>query len=343
MAARTYPGLVINDFSLEERIHRGSMSELWRVTHSGWELPLAMKIPSLGEGHDSAAIVGFEVEQMIMPVLTGPHVPRFVAAGDFEAQPYIVMEHIAGASLRARIEEAPLPPEEVALLGERVATALHDLHSQHVIHLDIKPSNVMFRATGEAVLIDYGLARHDRLPDLLAEEFHLPMGTGPYISPEQVRHIRSDSRSDIFSLGVVLYYLATGERPFGNPTGVHGLRRRLYRDPVPPRAIAPACPPWLQEIILHCLEIDPRARYDTAAQVAFQCKRPEQTMLTARGQRMARDGFMAVAKRRLRTLGAEADPGQSCSGRLSNAPFILAALDLSSGSETLAEAIRSAA
>src|SRR5262249_61390929 len=100
-----------------------------------------------------------------------------------------------------------------------------------------------------------------RSPDLMAEEFHLPMGTGPYISPEQVRHIRSDSRSDIFSLGVVLYYLATGERPFGNPTGVHGLRRRLYRDPVPPRAIAPACPPWLQEIILHCLEVDPRARY----------------------------------------------------------------------------------
>src|SRR5262249_7204565 len=80
---------------------------------------------------------------------------------------------------------------------------------------------------------------------------------------------------------------ATGERPFGNPTGVHGLRRRLYRDPVPPRAIAPACPPWLQEIILHCLEIDPRARYDTAAQVAFQCKHPEQTMLTARCQRMS--------------------------------------------------------
>ncbi|MBR7784736.1 protein kinase domain-containing protein, partial [Undibacterium luofuense] len=96
-----------------------------------------------------------------------------------------VMEQIAGESLRSRFEQAPLPIDEVVSTGIQIAYALHDLHRQHVIHLDIKPSNIMSR-NGLAVLIDFGLSRHDRLPDLLDEEFRLPMGTGPYISPEQV-------------------------------------------------------------------------------------------------------------------------------------------------------------
>ena len=148
--------------------------------------------------------------------------PRFVAKGDFTRQPYIVMEHIAGDSLRARFDAAPLPLDEVVQIGAKVATALHDLHRQHVVHLDVKPSNIMFRPTGEAVLVDFGLSRHDLLPDLLDEEFELPMGTGPYMSPEQVQFVRNDPRSDLFALGVMLYHLATGERPFGSPE--HGAR-----------------------------------------------------------------------------------------------------------------------
>jgi serine/threonine protein kinase len=177
------PGVVIDGFRLETRLHQGSMSTLWRVTAEGRRGAFAMKIPLLRDYDDPAAIVGFEVEQMILPTLSGAHVPRFVAAGDFSTQPYIVVELIEGASLRPRLDEAPLPAIEVAALGARIATALHDIHSQHVIHLDVKPSNVMFRESGEAVLIDFGLSRHDRLPDLLAEEFRLPMGTAPYIAP----------------------------------------------------------------------------------------------------------------------------------------------------------------
>src|SRR5262249_38299858 len=156
------PGAVIDGFQLEERIHQGNMSELWRVSGSDPRTPMVMKIPLLREGDDPAAIVGFEVEQMIMPTLSGVHVPRFIASGDFSAQPYIVMEHIAGPSLRIRLPNTPLRYEEVASIGVRVADALHDIHLQHVIHLDLKPSNVMFRGNGEAVLIDFGLSRHDR-------------------------------------------------------------------------------------------------------------------------------------------------------------------------------------
>jgi serine/threonine protein kinase len=113
---------VIDGFLLEERIHQGSMATIWRVTRSGEASPLAMKIPLLRDFDDPAAIVGFEVEQMILPTLSGPHVPRVVAAGDFSVQPYIVMEHIGGQSLRARLPDAPLHFEEVASIARASRT-----------------------------------------------------------------------------------------------------------------------------------------------------------------------------------------------------------------------------
>jgi len=334
------PAAVIDGYRLEEKLHQGSMAALWRVTRDGATMPMVMKIPLLRGDDDPAALVGFEVEQMILPALTGPHVPRFIAAGDFPAQPYIVMECIAGESLRPRLEQAPLPAGEIAAIGARVAAALHDIHSQHVVHLDLKPSNVMFRASGEAVLIDFGLSHHDRLPDLLAEQFHLPMGTAPYMSPEQVRHVRNDPRSDLFALGVVLYHLATGERPYGNPSSVAGLRRRLYRDPVPPIALNPQLPPWLQETILRCLEVDPRRRFETAAQLAFELQHPDQIALTARAERRSTDGTLDVAKRWLRSLAAEPPTQESCTDRLASAPIVMVAIDLSAGADELAEALR---
>jgi nucleotide-binding universal stress UspA family protein len=343
VASRLQPGTVIDGFRLEQHIHEGSMATLWRVLHPDSEQRLVMKMPLIREGDDPAAIVGFEVEQMIMPILSGVHVPRFIGAGDFSEQPYIVMELVPGSSLRARLDEAPLPAEEVAAIGAKVAIALHDLHSQHVIHFDLKPSNIMFRHSGEAVLIDFGLARHDRLPDLLAEQFRLPMGTGPYISPEQVLRVRNDPRSDLFALGVILFHLGTATRPFGVPTTLHGLRRRLYRDPVPPRARTPRFPGWLQEVILRCLEVEPRRRYETAAHLAFELQHPEQIVLTARAERLAQDGPLTVARRWFRTLGAEPDSRQSAASQLLSAPIVAVAVDLTQVSEALAAALLSTA
>jgi eukaryotic-like serine/threonine-protein kinase len=339
MTSALEPGTFFDGFRLEERIHRGSMAEIWSVRRSGSAEPLAMKIPSIRDVDNPAALVGFEVEEMILPTLSGVHVPRFVASGDWSVQPYIVMERIAGPSLRARLDETPLAEEEVASVGARIADALHDLHSQHVIHLDVKPSNVMFRDDGAAVLIDFGLSHHDRLPDLLAEQFRLPIGTGPYISPEQIAQIRNDPRSDVFSLGVVLYYLATGQRPFGNPTTVRGLRERLYRDPAPPRAFNASWPAWLQEVILRCLEIAPGERYPTAARLAFALRHPDEVPLTARAGRTVRDGRLTVLRRRLRRLGEEPHPERSAAEQLARAPIVAVAVDVVDGTEALAEAL----
>jgi eukaryotic-like serine/threonine-protein kinase len=333
-------GQRIDGFELLEHLHRGGMASLWRVTRPDLALPAVMKVPAIQD--DPTAIVGFEVEQMIMPLLAGPHVPRFIASGGFEAQPYIVMEYIEGSTLRSRLDEAPLPAPEVAAIGAAIADALHDLHHQHVMHLDVKPSNIMFRPDGQVVLIDYGLARHERLPDLLAEEFRLPLGTSPYISPEQVLYVRDDPRSDLFALGATLYHLATGRRAFGTPTSVAGLRKRLYRAPVPPREHNPDCPPWLQEIILHCLEADPEQRYGSAAQVAFDLTQPQSVALTARAERTGGDSVAQQVRRWFRSV-ATTPVRRNVTQQLMRAPIVLAAVDLSQEWEALADALRATA
>jgi len=344
--ARTLtPGTVVDRFELLEKLHVGGMAHIWKVqevNHQGdSRLPLIMKVPRIKGGEDPATIVGFEVEMMILPMLRGRHVPQFIAKGDFTRQPYIVMERIGGASLRPRLDDAPLAIDEVIEIGSRVATAVHDLHRQNLVHLDIKPSNIMFRDDGTAVLVDFGLSRHDHLPDLLDEEFTLPMGTGPYMSPEQVQFVRNDPRSDVFALGVLLYHFTTGARPFDAPDSVRGLRRRLYIDPVPPRSLRPDCPPWLQEVILHCLEVQPERRYQTAAQLALDLQDPGQVTLTRRAEKMQKSGAVKTFKRWFFALGAEpAQVRMKVAEQLERSPIIMAAVDIDHATTALLQQLR---
>jgi len=347
-------GQVVDGFRLDAVAHRGGMATLWDVRRvecpasDGAALPLLMKVPRLRGGDDPTAIVGFEVEQMIMPTLTGPHVPRYVARGDFTRLPYIVMERIEGRSLRERFDAAPLPVDEVARLGAKVATALHELHRQRVVHLDVKPSNVMLRrcadgSDGDAVLIDFGLSRHDLLPDLLEEEFELPMGTSPYMSPEQVRFVRNDSRSDLFSAGVMLYHLTTGRRPFGMPSSARGLRRRLYREPTAPRTLRADCPPWLQEVILRCLEVQPERRYQTAAQLAFDLQHPDQVVLGERASRVGNGSTLGIVKRWFASLRDSETVEGGAGGQSARSPIVLAAIDVDGADQALLESARETA
>src|SRR5664280_2844564 len=115
------PGVVVDDYRLEELAHSGGMATLWRVSRPGVTMPLLMKVPRIGEGADPAAIVSFEMEQMILPKLSGEHVPKFIAVGGFDVHPYIVMEAIAGKSLLPRLSELPLPYAEVAEIGLKIA------------------------------------------------------------------------------------------------------------------------------------------------------------------------------------------------------------------------------
>jgi len=336
-------GAEIDGFKIGECVHVGGMATLWSVTHPEIALPLLMKVPRVSEGEDPAAIVSFEMEQQILPRLKGAHVPACFGVGDFDRLAYVVMERIPGSTLYQRLPELPLGYDEAKTLVGKIAAALADLHRQNVIHHDIKPSSIMFRGEGEAVLIDYGLSHHNHLPDLLQEEFRVPFGTAPYTAPERLLAVRDDPRSDIFSLGVLLYFFTTGVRPFGETETMRGMRRRLWRDPYPPRQLRADYPPWLQEVVLRCLEIAPHQRYPTASQLAFDLGHPDQVKLTARSERMRRDPITTVWRRRFNQGVILPKPKSDMAAQLAASPIVAVALDTVDASDELNGALRTTA
>jgi nucleotide-binding universal stress UspA family protein len=334
--AQLTAGMLIDGFRLEQRVHRGGMADIWRVSRGDIDFPIVMKAPLLDFEGDISLLVGFEVEQMIMAELTGQHVPRFVANGDFAVQPYIVMEYIAGPTLQQNLN---MLVERIAVAGAELAAAVSDLHDQAVLHLDLKPANILFRPSGAAVLIDFGLSRHERLPDLLEEQFHRPTGTAEYMAPEQLYRVRSDRRSDIYTLGVILYQLATGVLPFGVPARMRKVRRRIWRDPVPPRALRPEIPPSLQEIILKCLEPVPDLRYTRAEDLMFDLRHPDLVVLTERAARLQQADFRTRFGRRMRAAATARKILASATRAPPRAPVILVAVSLRAGLQEVRQAL----
>lgn len=321
------PGSEIDGFTVAERVHSGAMGTLYRVSGAAADFPMVMKVPRVRDGSPEEALINFETEVMILPALIGPHVPRFVAAGDLARLPYVVTEWVEGESLEA-IRARGVPPfDEVARLGAMLADAVHSLHQQDTIHFDLKPDNAIVRPSGAIALIDFGLAYHANFPDLLAEEKRYAAGSAPYISPEQVLGARDDARSDLFALGVVLYELTTGELPFGVPVTLAGLRDRLWLDPVPPAVRRAGVPPWLQEVILRCLEPDAAERYQSAAHVAFDLRHPDQVKLTARARKSRQDPFLTRARRWWRMRNKRHVVRRLPNMQVGSAPVIMVAVD----------------
>ena len=336
-------GARVDGFRVGELLHEGGMARIYHVTHPRHALPMVMKVPRLEPQAPLSSLNAFENECRILRRLHGPHVPRFIATGDNAANPYLVMEFIEGDRFAQAAQRAPLPVAELTALSMPVCRALHDLHRQNAIHLDLNPSNVRNRADGEAVLIDFGLAHHAALPDVMDAAFGEDQGTTAYIAPEQLRHLRSESRSDIYALGACLYRLATGHYPFGRPNLI-SLKRRLVQPPLPPRFYNPHIPAWLQEIILHCLEIRPDQRYPTAKRVAYLLAHPEAVALTRRAHRLRPADRWTRAWLWLRSLYRvfENTPLIHPQERLASSPHVLVVVNAAQTSETLEEAMRRA-
>lgn len=333
------PGDVLDGFRLGDMLHKGGMALIYEVTYADGRpapFPMVMKVPRMTAGDGAETIVSFEVEHQMMQALVGPHVPALVAAGDLAVLPYLVMEHVQGHTLDHWLDRVlrgeALPPETLAQLGAALATAAHAMHQQNAVHLDLKPANVILRtpaAEGEApqaVLLDFGLSYHAHFPDLLAEEMRTAVGSPAYMSPEQVVGVRGDPRSDVFAIGVMLYELATGELPFGAPTSQGGLRQRLWMDPVPPRKRRADLPPWLQEVILRCLEPRAADRYPSAAHLAFDLTHPDHITVTARGQRLRSTGLRTHLKRWIRAAGAQYQPSPLPSRQIAEVPILMVAV-----------------
>jgi len=325
------PGAILDGFIIEKCIHSGGMAHIYRVHYADRTrspgFAMAMKIPRMTAGDGAENIISFEIESQIMQVLTGSHVPRFVAAGDLDRVPYLVMEYIAGNTLQHWLDTELAPSvDEITRLGSAMAHAAHALHQQNTVHLDLKPANVLFRPDGSAVLLDFGLSCHAHYPDLMAEQLRKAVGSPAWIAPEQVVGVRGDPRSDIFAIGVMLYQLCTDRLPFGEPQTAAGLRQRLWVDPVPPRKLKPELPEWLQEVVLRCLEPEAAQRYPSAAHLAFDLSHPEQVQITERGRNVTGTRFRTHFKRWIKAAGMHYQPSPIASQQIEEVPIVMVAI-----------------
>lgn len=348
--SRLDSGTELDGFLIGDCLHAGAMARIYEVTYAdGREspFPMVMKVPLMREGDGSENIVGFEIEHQLLQVLHGTHVPRFVAAGDLDRIPYLVMEHLQGITLEAWAKtftdkREAIPVHAIAEIGAKLAQAVHSMHQQNACHLDLKPANALITQDGRVVLLDFGLSCHADYPDLLAEEFRKAVGSPSWIAPEQVVGVRGDPRSDVFAIGVMLYEMATGELPFGSPVTTGGLRQRLWMSPAPPRVWRTDLPEWLQEIILRCLEPQADHRYPSAAHLMFDLNNPDQVAITARGRQTQGRGFWWHFKRWLRAAGMQYQASPLPSQQIAEVPIVMVAIPNNDVSDVTMYALRQA-
>jgi eukaryotic-like serine/threonine-protein kinase len=231
--------------------------------------PVALKIPHPEMEADVVLFDRFQREQVIGQKLDHPSVMK-VLTDDHHSQIYMAMEWVEGRLLREILRErGKLPIERARLLAIKIAGALEYIHSHGVVHRDLKPENIMVNADDDIKLIDFGIAGNEGSRRLTFAKLSQLMGTPDYISPEQVKGKRGDGRSDIYALGVMLYEMLTGKVPFEGPNAFAIMNERLLNNPVPPRELDPAISPALQEVIYRALEREPKNRYASAREMAW--------------------------------------------------------------------------
>ncbi|NOZ11242.1 MAG: protein kinase [Gammaproteobacteria bacterium] len=333
----------IDGFHVDELIHESFTNMLYGVSHPDHDAPMVMKVPKLGVFLPPSAYAGFETEVRILSRLHGVYTPRVIATGDLSSCPYLVTEYIEGDELVQATKNAPVAVDRLCDIMVPVCKAVHELHRHNLIHLDIKPGNIRNRKEGQVVILDFGVAHHTRMPDMYENPHEDVPHTLDYVAPEQLHNVRTESRSDVYALGVILYVLATGHFPFGkaNPITV---KKRLFMPPTPPRVHNESLPPWLQEIILKCLARRPDDRFDTAKQIAYALSHPNMVSLGKNAQLICKPGFLKIAQAWLSSRRDRYNQGQLVHphDRIAQTPHILVAVDFGHTTEELKQAILAA-
>ena len=300
-------GTRLGPYEILAPIGAGGMGEVYRARDTRLHRDVAIKILPEAFGSDPDRRARFEREARAVAALSHPGILAIHDFGTDGRITYAVTELLDGSTLRARLDAGPIPPRKVVEIGAQVAGAVGAAHDKGIVHRDIKPENLFVTNDGRVKVLDFGLAKApgpagpSATADATMTQAHtdagIVLGTVGYMSPEQVRALPADHRSDIFSIGVVLYEMLTGRRPFGGASTVETMNAILKEDPAP-IAAADSVAPALRHIVDHCLEKEPAERFQSARDLAFAL----QQLSPASASSGASAAIEAAPRRRLLSL-----------------------------------------
>jgi serine/threonine-protein kinase len=297
-------GEILDHYRIEATVAHSGMSMLFRATDLNDGRQVAIKLPLPEMEADPVLIERFKREQEIGQELDHPGVVK-TYDGEERSRLYMVIEWVEGRLLRSILNQeclnrrCRLPVKRAVQITLGICDALDYMHKHGVVHRDLKPENIMVLAEDRIKLIDFGIAMKEDARRLTFAALSPTLGTPDYISPEQVKGQRGDQRSDIYSLGIMLYEMLTGQPPFSGPNPFAVMNERVLNDPKPARKLNPEISPELQEILNRALERDPRHRYATASEMAWELEHQEQVGVEAGERRPAPRGRIFPNRRKL--------------------------------------------
>ncbi len=253
----------LGDYEILKVLGAGGMGRVYQVRNVITDRVEAMKVllPEIGGQEEVAA--RFLREIKVLAALNHPHIARLHTALTIENQLVMIMEFVEGQTISARLASGPISVPDALTCVDQILDALSYAHRQHVIHRDIKPANMMLTPDGTVKLMDFGIARTENEPTLLTAPGST-LGSMNYMSPEQVKGERTDERSDLYSLGISLYEMVTGERPFHGDSSFSLMAAHINQAPTPPMELQPEMPPGLNQIILTSIAKSPAERFQSA-------------------------------------------------------------------------------